>query len=154
MQFNVIDAVDNIAGTTMTRTSAPLESASTTLVPDILTCGRCRRNFPLNEFISFLWHKVLGCGDESTVDENDTENMNDQDEFEDSPSRTPSTSSVGELLDSPPVVGTRRFHRDASRSVDNSRGRFDTDTENADDERRKSRNKNTREPTGMPWSSA
>ena len=136
----------------MTRTSASLESASTTLVPDILTCGRCRRNFPLNEFISFLWHKVLGCGGESTVDENDIENMNDQlihddqDEFEDSPSRTPSTSSVGELLDSPPVVGARRFHRDAS-----NRGRFDTDTENVEDSRRKSGNKNRKESPGKRW---
>lgn len=28
---------------------------------DTLTCGACRQQFPLTDFITFVYHKVLGC---------------------------------------------------------------------------------------------
>ena len=34
-------------------------------VPDILTCGQCRLTFELTDFIRFIWHKVLGCSNDS-----------------------------------------------------------------------------------------
>jgi len=30
-------------------------------VVDLLTCGSCRQQFPLSQFLQFVWHKVLGC---------------------------------------------------------------------------------------------
>lgn len=28
---------------------------------DLLTCGSCRQQFPLAQFLQFVWHKVIGC---------------------------------------------------------------------------------------------
>ena len=28
---------------------------------DLLTCGSCRLQFPLAQFLQFVWHKVLAC---------------------------------------------------------------------------------------------
>jgi len=128
------------------------ESATTTLVPDILTCGRCRRNFPLNEFITFLWHKVLGCSGAST-DHNDESNLedvsgqlgNDDPDFDDCPSRTPSTSSAGEPIDSPLIAGVRRGTRG---SVDDSRGCYDNEDEDDIKSRRRSASSNRKQFTG------
>ena len=30
---------------------------------DLLTCGSCRQQFPLTQFLQFVWHKVIGCDD-------------------------------------------------------------------------------------------
>jgi len=30
---------------------------------DLLTCGICRQQFPLTQFLQFVWHKVIGCDD-------------------------------------------------------------------------------------------
>lgn len=30
---------------------------------DLLTCGSCRHQFPLTQFLQFVWHKVIGCDD-------------------------------------------------------------------------------------------
>ena len=30
---------------------------------DLLTCGICRQQFPLTQFLQFVWHKVIGCED-------------------------------------------------------------------------------------------
>jgi len=32
---------------------------------DLLTCGTCRQQFPLSQFLQFVWHKVLGCADQT-----------------------------------------------------------------------------------------
>ena len=33
--------------------------------PDILTCGVCQKEFTLNDIVSFIWHKVIGCNKEN-----------------------------------------------------------------------------------------
>jgi len=32
---------------------------------DLLTCGSCRQQFPLAQFLQFVWHKVIGCDNRS-----------------------------------------------------------------------------------------
>lgn len=40
-------------------------AGETDLVPDILTCGVCQKNFPLAEIVRFIQHKVQLCNKEN-----------------------------------------------------------------------------------------
>jgi len=37
------------------------DEGSEQLSVDLLTCGNCRQQFPLAQFLQFVWHKVIGC---------------------------------------------------------------------------------------------
>ena len=44
---------------------------------DILTCGSCHAEFPLTEFVRFLWHKVSHGGDEPLPSPPDDASLSD-----------------------------------------------------------------------------
>ena len=111
----------------------PSDDSMTSTVTDILTCGRCRHQFPLNDFISFLWHKVLGCNGELAADkenfDKDEENDRVVDDDVASDDHSPTTpSSAGEPADFSPATDIGNCsHDNISRATNDRRSNHNED---------------------------
>jgi len=84
---------------------------------DILTCGVCQKEFPLQEIVKFIQHKVLTCNKENYERcKSSADTDNDTDKEGDKTKSSPDKGETSQSLGSPSVSGSGQAVSDEERS--------------------------------------